>query len=97
MMVLVNPPDLLIEIPVWQNYSQVHKILFSKDLDFISFFHNQQSKVGTAFLDQSKVYGPRLLNWRVHTTESRRTCIKLDGPKESKWTVSEMAIAGPKG
>ena len=71
-MVLVNPPDLLIEIPVWQNYSQVHKILFSKDLDFISFFHNQQSKVGTAF------FGP------VQSVRSQT--VKLEGPNDRKST-----------
>ena len=101
MMVLVNPPDLLIEIPVWRNYNQVHKIFFSKDLDFISFFfNNQQSKLSNRnwvlhFWGYSKVYGPRVLIWRVKTAESGRSCIILDGQRLK--VDGQIVTTGPKG
>lgn len=86
MMVLVNPPDLLIEIRVWPNYNQVHKIFFSKDLEFISI----SSRKGTVFSGQC-------LKWTV-LYQSGRSRVKMnsqlgldyqgvDGLNDVKWTV----------
>ena len=35
------------------------------------------------------VPGPWVLTWTVQTTENERSYIKLDGPKDWKWTVCE--------
>ena len=39
-------------------------------------------------IKKTKVYGLGS-KWTFHEGKTGRSCIKLDGPKESKWRVSE--------
>ena len=81
MMVLVNPTDLLIEIRVWPNYNQVHKIFFSKDLGFISIFWKISTRECCIFWFKSTADG-LVSKWTVWGQSERSMGVRLDSSND---------------